>query len=286
MKIITKTVFLAAILFLIFIWVEIVKSPSDDGMNLYFLSVGQGDSELIQKGDYQILIDGGPDSSVLSEIGKIMPLSDRKIEEVVLTHPHADHLAGLNEIMKRYEIGKIYSSGSITTSNQYLDFLNTIKEKNIQLIIPNIGEKETLFDGAELNFLWPGDKYKGSSGDNLNNTSEVVQFCFSSHCAIFLGDQETDEQELMLSDLKLKNINYQSELIKISHHGSSNGTNLNTLDEIKPNIAVIEVGADNQFGHPHAATLDLLKSKSIQVLRTDHDGTIKFTFTKDGIVQK
>lgn len=286
MKPITKILFLAGIIILTFIFVEIAKSPTSNDINIYFLNVGQGDAELIQKGDYQILIDGGPDGSVLAELGKIMPLTDRKIDEVILTHPHADHLTGLNEVMKRYEVGQIYTSGSVTTSNQYLNFLNTIKEKNIPLSIPSVGEEKMPFDGAEMQFLWPGDRYKGISGDNLNNTSEVLRFCFESHCAIFMGDQETDEQKLMFAELTKQKIDYTANLLKVAHHGSNNGTDQMTIGSIKASFSVIEVGADNQFGHPHAATLDLLKANNVQIFRTDRDGTIRFTMTKEGIFKQ
>lgn len=286
MKPITKILFLAGIIILTFIFVEIAKSPTSNDINIYFLNVGQGDAELIQKGDYQILIDGGPDGSVLAELGKIMPLTDRKIDEVILTHPHADHLTGLNEVMKRYEVGQIYASGSVTTSNQYLNFLNTVKEKNIPLSIPGVGQEQTLFDNAKMQFLWPGDKYKGISGENLNNTSEVIRFCFESHCAIFLGDLENDEQKLMFAELDKQKINYTANLLKIAHHGSTNGTDQTILDHIKPSFSAIEVGADNQFGHPHAATLDLLKANNIQIFRTDRDGTIRFAVTKEGIFKQ
>lgn len=284
MKGTTKLILGLLIVVLIYLWAEIAKSPATNNLNLYFLNVGQGDAELIQKGDFQILIDGGPDDSVLSEVGKIMPLSDRKIDIIILSHPHADHLVGINEILKRYEVGQIYTSGSITTSNQYLDFLNTVKSKNIPLSVPQIGEKLVVFDTAQLTFLWPGEKFKGMSGDNLNDTSEIIRFCAESHCADFLGDIEVDEQELMFGDLKTKGINYQAELLKISHHGSTNGTNAATLDEINPKFAVIEVGADNKFGHPHAGVIDLLNSRNIQILRTDRDGTIRFSVTSDGFV--
>ncbi|MFA7243830.1 MAG: MBL fold metallo-hydrolase [Patescibacteria group bacterium] len=283
MRRITKIILGVLIIILIFLWVTIAKSPTTDSLNIYFLNVGQGDAELIQKGDYQILIDGGPDDSILSEIGKIMPITDRRIDIVILTHPHADHLTGINQIIQRYEVGQIYSSGSITTSDQYLNFLNAVTSKNIPMSIPEIGDKISVFGDAELQFLWPGKKYLGISGDNLNNTSEFVRFCEFSHCADFLGDMETDEQAIAYAQLKANNVDYSADLLKISHHGSTNGTNATTLNEINPQVAVIEVGVENKYGHPHAATLDLLNSRNIQDYRTDRDGTIGFSLTPGGI---
>lgn len=113
MKDFIKKYFLTVLVLLFFfVAAEIAKSPQPDGAEIYFLDVGQGDSELIQKGDFQILIDGGPNDKVLAEIGRIMPLTDRKIDIIILTHPHADHLRGINLLLDRYTIGTISSSAS------------------------------------------------------------------------------------------------------------------------------------------------------------------------------
>jgi competence protein ComEC len=294
----------------VFVWVTIAKSPSDGAVHVFFLSVGQGDSELIQKGNYQILIDGGPDDKVLQEIGKVMPLTDRKIETVILTHPHADHLAGLNQILDRYEIGTIYSGGALYTTNGYLEFLGKIKDKKIDYQIPEVGQELKPYDNASLKFLWPGKQYQEKTVENSNNTSEVAKFCYFDHCALFTGDIETDEQAKMfdhysssppvggplsegtgssstLTDAEASNNNFfESELLKIPHHGSTNGINQLLLEKVKPKYAIIEVGTDNKFGHPHTVVLDLLKTVNINTFRTDRDGTIEFVFNQSGIVKK
>lgn len=295
-KAITKVILSFLVLVLIAIWAEIAKSPNANEVKVFFLNVGQGDAALIEKGDYQILIDGGPDSSVLSEIAKIMPISDRKIETVILTHPHADHLLGLNQVLERYEIGRIYMSGVAHTSNQYLEFLSQIKAKNISTEVPELNQEASTFDGAALKFLWPGKKYLGQSScsnsssdsetgktdsggcvENLNNVSEVAEFCYFEQCALFLGDLQTDGQAEMAA--MNKTANYQAQILKIAHHGSTNGTNQALIDLVKPQYAIIEVGAENKYGHPHAATLDLLAKSGIKTLRTDCEGTITFILT-------
>lgn len=286
MKAATKIILSVLVLLTVFLIVEIVRSPDKDSLQLYFLNVGQGDFELIQKGNYQILIDGGPDDSILTELGKAMPLTDREIEIIILTHPHADHLTGLNQVLERYQVGQIYLSGSTTTSNTYLEFLNSIKSKSISTKIPTVGEKIAPFDNGEMTFLWPGDKYKDRSIENLNNTSEVTKFCYFAECAVFLGDQETDEQKLMYSELDKQNIDYTAQILKIAHHGSTNGTDQTTLDKVKPRYAVIEVGANNKFGHPHAATIDLLNVAGIKTYRTDSDGTVEFLLKENEIIAK
>jgi competence protein ComEC len=286
MKNVTKIILSALVLLAAFLVVEIVRSPDKDSVQIYFFNVGQGDAELIQKGDKQILIDGGPDDSILSELGKVMPLTDRNIETVILTHPHADHLTGLNQVLERYQVGQIYLSGAVTTSNTYLEFLNKLKEKSIATDIPSLGEKISPFENGELTFLWPGDKYKDQKIDNLNNASEVAKFCYFAECAVFVGDQETDEQKMMFAELDKQMINYSSSILKIAHHGSTNGTDQTTLDKIKPKYAVIEVGADNKFGHPHAATLDLLNRAGVKTYRTDRDSTVEFLLEENEIITK
>ncbi|MFA4995658.1 MAG: MBL fold metallo-hydrolase [Patescibacteria group bacterium] len=299
MKQITKITLGLLIALTIFVWSTVVRSPaSNNGCGLYFLNVGQGDAELIQKGDYQILIDGGPDDSILSEIGKVMPLTDRKIETIILTHPHADHLVGLNQIIDRYEIGTIYATGVVHTSNAYLEFLEKTKSKNITMEVPDIGEKLTPFDNGNLEFLWPGKVYaeKSAEENNLNDTSLVGRFCYFNHCALLTGDLETDGQEEMFNFYSSKQSEasveksgdnvFQSEILKIAHHGSTNGTNQRILDFVKPKYAVIEVGADNKFGHPHAGTLDLLQKANIRFYRTDQNGTIEINISEEGITKK
>lgn len=314
MKKITKIILGLLILVAVFVWVGLVKSPADqtDSVKIYFLNVGQGDSEMIEKGDYQILIDGGPDDSVLTEIGKIMPLTDRKIDVIVLTHPDSDHLTGIREILKRYQVGKIYFNNVNGDTNGYVEFKNKINPpaggEKIEAVVPEVGENFAPFDNGKLTFLWPGKFYDGKDapGGNTNNSSEVVKFCYFSNCALFTGDIQTDEQSKMFDYYSSKpseasaekpdsslpppaesnNNIFNVELLKIPHHGSINGTDQNLLDMVKPRFAIIEVGADNKYGHPHTANLNLLQKNNIQYFRTDRDGTIEFLFTQNGIIKK
>ena len=285
----TRIILGVLILAAAFIWIQVAKSPSADvtdaNVHIFFLSVGQGDAELIQKGDNQILIDGGPDDSVLTQIGKVMPPSDRKIETVILTHPHADHLIGLNSILDRYEVGTIYYSGATYDSNVYTEFLDKAKAKNIPLKVPGLGQVDSSYTNETLTFLWPGEKFNGQSLANLNNVSEVTSFCYFTHCTLFTGDIETDEQAPMINYYATKG-GLQSEILKLPHHGSTNGTNQTLLDAVKPTYAVIEVGAKNKYGHPHAAVLDLLTTNNIKIFRTDTDGTIEFVLNETGIIKK
>jgi len=285
MKSTTKYFFVVLLLLLFFVWFSVAKSPSDPYIHAYFLNVGQGDSILIAKGDFQVLIDGGPDDTVLSELGRVMPIYDRKIEIVILTHPHADHLTGLNLVLDRYQVEKIYGTGVLYDTNTYLNFLNKIKNSSSNsagYIVPKIGEKIQLFGDSSLEFLWPGEIYNQKNEENLNNASIVTKFCYISSCALLMGDMETDEQKKMIDT----GVNIQADLIKIAHHGSENGTNLLLLEQVNPRYAVISLGKDNKFGHPHQSIVDLIKGKNIELFRTDQEDRTEFVISPDGITRK
>jgi len=287
MKATFKIIISLLALLLISVTYKVVQSPlTTDGATIYFFDVGQGDAALIQKDHFQILIDGGPNDKVLAELGRVMPLGDRSIEKIILTHPHADHITGLNLVLDRYEVSEVISSGVISSSNQYIEFLNKIKDKDIPLIIPSIGEKDQLFDNGTMEYLWPGDEYMQKEISNLNNSSVVSRFCYFENCTLFAGDIETDAQSEMFAKNSDRLPDFAAKIIKISHHGSKNGSNNALFDNVKPGAAVISAGKDNQFGHPHTVTLDLLKSFNITTLRTDQNSTIEFRLSESQIEKR
>lgn len=289
MKATTKFFISALVLLLCFVWAEIVRSPRNDGsVHVYFFDVGQGDAELIQRDNIQILIDGGPDEKVLSELGKVMPLSDRNIEYVILTHPHADHLVGLNAVLDHYTIGKIFASGVTHTSDSYLLFLQKIQDKNIDFSVPETGQRLIPFIDGELDFLWPGKQFVNSTTENLNNTSIIGRFCNYSECLFLTGDAEVAEQNDMFNYYEQNKIDYNwtSQILKTAHHGSANGANMKMYEKVLPNITIIEVGADNKYGHPHQALLQLAEQFNNKIYRTDRDSTIELVMGKEGVALK
>lgn len=278
-RFVNKTILIILFLLLSTIFGAIFKSSdSIDGVQVYFLDVGQGDSILIQKDNYQILIDGGPDDSVLPLLGEYLPNGDKKIETIILTHPHADHLIGINQVLDRYQVGTIYGTGIIYTSDQYLSFLQKIKDKKINFQIPKLEEKIMPFDFGEIEFLWPGQKYSGNSIDNLNNSSIVAKFCYYQNCAILTGDIERDEQDIMLDYYKNTPEIFRAAIYKVPHHGSNTGVNEKMYEYITPKYSIFSVGKDNKYGHPHNAAIEMAQKFSSTILRTDQNGTIKFIF--------
>ncbi|MFA5927025.1 MAG: MBL fold metallo-hydrolase [Patescibacteria group bacterium] len=288
MKSSTKIIFTVLISTLFFLWTEIAKGPASDAVSLHFFDVGQGDAALISKKDFQILIDGGPDDSIMADLGAAMPLSDRKIEVIVLTHPHADHLIGLNKVFDRFDVGAVYSPGVLHTSDAYLEFLRKVRDKKIELFVPAVFDEIVPFENGQLQFLWPGDKFKEQSAENLNNASEITRFCYFERCAIFLGDAEREEQDEMLAHYDDypggESSSLASDILKVSHHGSSNGADEAMYEKVLPKYSIISVGDDNKYGHPHQESLDLAQRKGSTVLRTDREGTVMFRLDKNGTV--
>ena len=270
----------------IFLVTNIFRVPKSDVLSASFLNVGQGDAMLIQKDNFQILIDGGPNDNVLSRISELMPPMDRKIELIVLTHPHADHLIGINQILERYEVGEIVGTGVIFNSSQYVQFLEKIKTKKIPFNVPGIGDRREFAVNANISFLWPGNKFMGTSAKNINNTSLVSKICYWDKCILSLGDLEKDGQaEMLVHYDKVGGIeSLKSEIVKVSHHGSNNALLPRLYEVVLPKIVVISAGKDNQFGHPHQAVVDYFNEMLIEVWRTDQEsGNINFILLNKNI---
>lgn len=256
---------------LLSVWAAVAYAPSDNNLHITTLSVGQGDSILVQTPSHQnVLVDGGPDNSVLSELGEKLPFYNRTLDAVVLTHPHADHLFGLIEIVKRYQVKKIYLTGVSYTTNEYLEFLRLVKEKQIPTSAVKAGDKFN-FGETDFTVLWPKEDLTEKTVDNLNDSSIVLSVGYQNFKALLLGDLETDFQDQIMANEPLA----KHQLIKIAHHGSSNGYNQKLIDQIQPEVAVISVGADNKYGHPAASTISSLEKSNIKTYRTDRDGTLE-----------
>jgi competence protein ComEC len=259
--------FLAAIL----IWSEIFKQAPTGFLKVEFFNVGQGDSIFLETPEhYQVLIDGGPDASVLEKLGTVMPFWDREIDLVILTHPDYDHITGLIEVLKNYSVRQIIANnssgaeaGESVNDENYLAWQKLIKEKNIPVIVAKAGQNIKIGDRAELKIFWPNDLAQ----DNTNDNSIVSQLVFGQS-EFFLEADISNGPEIILAQSE---INLSSDVLKVSHHGSKNSSNPLFLEKINPKIAIISVGK-NKYGHPAPETLD--KLKEVQLFRTDQNGDI------------
>ena len=255
---------------LLLIAVNWQNNPGND-LEIIFLNVGQGDAILIKTpDDQQILVDGGPDKRVINELSNNMPFYDHDLDLVILTHPHADHVAGLVEVLKRYEVKKVMHTGVLHTAPDYLAFLEIIKEKNIENEIVKAKKDVMMGSDVKLEFLYPFHDLSGTRPDNLNNTSIVFRLVYKDFKTILTGDAEIEvEKEIIKAGFNL-----ESQVLKAGHHGSNTASSDDFLDLLKPETAIIQCGLDNDFGHPHLRTLKKFRLRDMEVYRNDISGQI------------
>jgi competence protein ComEC len=271
-KILLRLAGLAAVVLVLFGIAFFEYSGESKALEVDFLDVGQGDAILIKTPDHErILIDGGPSGAVVNKLGENLPFFDKKIDLIILTHPHADHLDGLIEVLKRYEVKKILSTGVTHTTPDYLAWLEEIKKQNVPMEIAVAGQTIDFGGGVKMEILYPSEGLAGKSVENLNNTSIVAKLIFGQTSFLFTGDAEAEAEENLLAE----NFDLRADVLKVAHHGSKSSTSDSFLEKVRPKFAVISVGADNQFGHPSVMTLKRLEKIGAEILRTDEDGDVK-----------
>ncbi len=246
---------------------------ADGELEVGFFDVGQGDAALIKTpSGMNILIDGGPDSSVLDELAEALPWNDRTIDLMVLTHPHDDHAAGLIPVIERFQVRQVLYTGVVHTSPTYLEWLARVRDYGINAIIADRPQTVDLGDNCRLELLYPNRDITGQEWSNQNNTSIVARLVYGDSKFLFLGDAEAEvEQELLAAKKDLS-----AQVVKIAHHGSNTSSSEDFLRAISPEYAVISVGLDNTFGHPSPRVINRLARSGIKVLRTDESGTVRF----------
>lgn len=232
---------------------------------VYFLDVGQGDSELIVlPGGVEILIDGGPSNGrALAELADILPFTDRYIDLVAMTHAELDHFGGLISIMNRYKIGAFLWNEVKGQSLALRDLEKVINGNKVKGIVLKTGDK-IKYQNSVINVLSPGqEKFK-----DINENSLVFNLVYKDTNFLFTGDIGKRVEEL------IKDKTGKIDVLKVAHHGSKYSSSDEFLNIIQPKVAVIEVG-ENSYGHPTEETLERLKQIGASIFRTDKHGTIK-----------
>ncbi|MBT5338704.1 MBL fold metallo-hydrolase [Candidatus Falkowbacteria bacterium] len=272
-------------------------SVQNQEMQVHFLDVGQGDSIYIRTPSEQdILIDGGPNKNVLSQLGEVMPFWDREIDVMILSHPHSDHATGLVEVLRRFDVKQIYYTGVLHTAPDYLAWLDEIKKQELNLKIVDQPFEIDFGEDVKLEFLYPDESFLNKKVKELNNTSIVNRLVYGETSFLFMGDAEEEVEEHLIkisnnqyptTNKKLNNstINEQtpitnnqihlvSDVLKLGHHGSSSSSIEEFLKAVSPVLAIVQAGLDNEFGHPHLRVLERLKRLKIPILRNDQEGRI------------
>lgn len=271
--------FIIAVVVWIFVFQE---SAQGEFLKINFLDVGQGDAIFVETMDKkQMLIDGGPDLSVLEKLGRIIPFYDRYIDLILLTHPEQDHLNGLIEVIKRYEIGAIITTGIVRDTNQYEEWMKIIKEKNIPIYIAHAGGVIDFNSPAgelKLNILYPFENLNNKKLSDSNNYSIVSKLNYKDFDLLLTGDIEKSVENKLI---KAK-IDLSADILKIAHHGSKTSSSENFLKAVNALMAIIEVGKDNRYGHPHQEVMERLKN--LLVFTTGADGDIEIL--SDGLTYR
>lgn len=240
-------------------------------LQIYFFDVEQGDSIFIEAKDgTQILIDGGPTNKILPLLGGVMPFYDHSIDAVILTHPHADHVSGLIEVLKRYDVERVFESGVNYHTAEAKEFERLVSEKHIKKIIIDRPIKLSFFKNAALNFLLPDKSFEGQILKNVHDSALISELNFENKKILLMSDAEKKIEEKLVREGKVGDV----DVLKAGHHGSKTSSNADFLEAVKPEYAVISVGARNRYGHPHQQTLSNLEAIGAKIFRTDIDGTI------------
>ncbi|MEK7151342.1 MAG: ComEC/Rec2 family competence protein [Patescibacteria group bacterium] len=244
-------------------------SAQDDGfLHVHFLDVGQGDAIFIDFKGKQVLIDGGPNNKVLQELGRVMPFNDRSIDLLVLTHPDADHINGLIEVLNRYEVGNILENPLEKHNTPTYRVWNELKNE-AKITQAKRGQIVDLGGGAYLEVLYPVNTDLDQS--KTNNNSIVAKLVYGESELLLTGDIEAKVERELIG----RQINIDVDFLKVPHHGSKTSSTEEFLNAVTPEVAFIQLSKDNNYGHPHSTVLERFKSRGIRYYRTDLDGAVE-----------
>ena len=270
-----KIYFLAFLLVSNFVIFYAVYYQSSQNLTVAFLDVGQGDAIFVTApGGVQMLVDGGPNGSVLRELGKVMPFYDRSIDVLVATHADQDHIGGLVDVLKRFKVDLFVRTNSTSSSAVYLELENLIKEKNIKEEVVISPEILTLGGSVHFNILFPT---KNTAGWETNDASIVGKIVYGENSFLLTGDVPLIIEKYLTG--KYGEF-LDSDVLKVSHHGSKNSSSEFFIGTVSPAYSIISAGLNNRYGHSGQEVIGILENFSSQILQTTNLGTI--IFSSDG----
>lgn len=264
---------LALFLVNLLIWYAIFSEPRNGILTVAFLDVGQGDAVFIEAPNgNQVLIDGGPNRSVLKALSEVMPFYDRSIDMVVATHPDKDHIGGLPAVFDRYDVSFFLESGVTAETGVYTELMERVENEELtNRFLTRRGMTFFLDESVYLEILFPD---RDVSGLNPNEASIVAKLVYGNTSFLLTGDAP-EKIEKFITSLDKENLDV--DVLKVGHHGSKTSTGESLLGYSSPEYAVISLGKNNRYGHPHEDVLEKLSRFNVNIFRTDELGSIIFT---------
>lgn len=242
-------------------------SSSNANVNVHFLDVGQADSILIESDGEYMVIDGGNTDDEKTILDYLEKEKVDKLKYVCGTHPHEDHIGALDKVIDNYPVDNVFLPGVTHTSKTYRELLTSIKNKGLKITKPRVGDK---YDLGKVSFVIVGPDENADYGTDYNNWSVIIKLIDGDVSYMLSGDAEKQaEKDAIDSKIDLK-----CDVYKVGHHGSSSSSSKAYLDALSPKYAIISVGKDNSYHHPHQTTLNKFKQRGIEYYRTDEKGTI------------
>lgn len=240
-------------------------------LEVSYLDVGQGDAIYVKVNNYDILIDAGPRSDVEKLMKQLEEKNIDNFEILIATHPHEDHIGGMTDVLKKYDVESFYMPKATTTSKTFEYMINAISNKGLKIKTIKDGTMIELGNGAYIDVYSPIDDVY----DNLNDYSPIMKLTYGETKFMFTGDSEELVEKQVLD--KYSSTELKSDVLKLGHHGSSTSSGEEFLDVVSPNYGIVSSGLDNKYGHPHKETLEKIKKKNIHTYRTDTQGQILLT---------
>ena len=249
------------------------KVPKDSKLMISYMDVGQGDAAYIKVNGNDILIDAGPRSNSKELLEQLKAKNIDDFELVIATHPHEDHIGGMVDVFKEYEVKAFYSPKITHTTKTYENLVKAVKDEGLKTKELKGGMVIDLGEGAKFDVFTP----QKSEYEELNDYSPIMKLSFGDTSYLFTGDAEKLAEEEALAKYKTS---LDSDVIKFGHHGSSSSSSNAFIEAVSPKYGIISCAKDNKYGHPHRETLDIIKKYNIKTFRTDTDGEI--ILTSDG----
>lgn len=238
---------------------------------LFAFDVGQGDGLLFQAGGTQIVVDGGPDGSMLSHLGSAMPFFDRRVDLLVLSHPHMDHLQSFPELLRRYRVGAVLMTGVDYGNPRYEEFLTLLADEGARLLVAD-PEQDLAVGPFHVDVLWPPPRSFGVPMKDVNDDSVALRVTAPGGKTVLLtGDMEVGEEREMLR----AGVDVRANILKVAHHGSRTSSSTGFLLAVDPVLAVASVARDNSYGLPDEDVIARYTALGMPLRMTMDEGTIE-----------